>query len=222
MRSLRGMQISICSENSNRAKEPDHLAVALALKVRTRDKPTIKRSSSGSSSSSQTRTGTSVPSSSQTSPPSQAIEQDNVNELPDNCARSDELGFDQTKDESADDLKTGISDSETHAHGLSADNGTASSQPPPPPPIPPPKPSGSNSNSNSIVRRFVSDSPRIPARTSASASASRPSSPRSHGESEGYNSADEQTPSFGSSYYDLFGLWSIVQDLTFSGLDLEY
>lgn len=99
---------------------------------------------------------------------------------------------------------------------LSCDNlqsGTGNSQPPPPP-IPPPKPTGSNF----AVRRFVpgtSDSPRIgpsrrpaawpaPARVSA-ASASRPSdsSPRSHCESEGYNSADEQTPSFGSSYYDL-------------------
>ncbi|XP_021720524.1 OTU domain-containing protein 5-like [Chenopodium quinoa] len=87
---------------------------------------------------------------------------------------------------------------------------TQSSQPPPPP-IPPPKPSGSSP----VFRRFVSgtsDSPRIgpsrrpsawPVPTRTTPSASRPSSPRSHCESEGYNSADEQTPTFGSSFYDL-------------------
>lgn len=39
--------------------------------------------------------------------------------------------------------------------------------------------------------------------TRTSPSGSRPSSPRSHGESEGYNSADEQSPCFASSYDDL-------------------
>ncbi|XVF05131.1 hypothetical protein REPUB_Repub05bG0145100 [Reevesia pubescens] len=82
---------------------------------------------------------------------------------------------------------------------------------PPPPPVPPPKPSSVNSNS----RRFVSGSsnpvcagssrravpwPIVSTRTSPSGS--RPSSPRSHGENEGYNSADEQNPSFVSSYDD--------------------
>ncbi|XP_059627703.1 OVARIAN TUMOR DOMAIN-containing deubiquitinating enzyme 6-like [Cornus florida] len=81
---------------------------------------------------------------------------------------------------------------------------------PPPPPVPPPKPSSTNSNS----RRFVSGSsnavrigssrraaawPVVPARTSTG---SRPSSPRSHCESEGYNSADEQSPCFGASFDD--------------------
>ncbi|KAK9279971.1 hypothetical protein L1049_013655 [Liquidambar formosana] len=82
---------------------------------------------------------------------------------------------------------------------------------PPPPPVPPPKPAASNSNS----RRFVSGTsnavrigssrravawPVVSTRTSPSGS--RPSSPRSHGESEGYNSADEQSPCFVSSYDD--------------------
>lgn len=82
---------------------------------------------------------------------------------------------------------------------------------PPPPPVPPPKPSAANSNS----RRFASGSsnpvragssrravawPTVSTRTSPSGS--RPSSPRSHGESEGYNSADEQNPCFVSSYND--------------------
>ncbi|KAG8655088.1 OVARIAN TUMOR DOMAIN-containing deubiquitinating enzyme 6 isoform X2 [Manihot esculenta] len=85
---------------------------------------------------------------------------------------------------------------------------------PPPPPVPPPKPLATNSNSNS--RRFVSGSsnsmrigssrravawPVVSTRTSPSGS--RPSSPRSHGDSEGYNSADEQNPCFVSSYDDL-------------------
>ncbi|KAL4302400.1 hypothetical protein GQ457_10G007560 [Hibiscus cannabinus] len=82
---------------------------------------------------------------------------------------------------------------------------------PPPPPVPPPKPSSVNSH----LRRFVSGSsnpvragssrravawPIVSSRTSPTES--RPSSPRSHGESEGYNSADEQSPCFVSSYGD--------------------
>ncbi|KAK8697708.1 hypothetical protein V6N13_113847 [Hibiscus sabdariffa] len=82
---------------------------------------------------------------------------------------------------------------------------------PPPPPVPPPKPSSVNSH----LRRFVSGSsnpvragssrravawPIVSTRTSPTES--RPSSPRSHGESEGYNSADEQSPCFVSSYGD--------------------
>ncbi|GMI89023.1 otubain-like deubiquitinase 1 [Hibiscus trionum] len=82
---------------------------------------------------------------------------------------------------------------------------------PPPPPVPPPKPSSVNSHS----RRFVSGSSNIVragssrravawpiVSTRTSPSESRPSSPRSHGESEGYNSADEQSPCFVSSYGD--------------------
>ncbi|ESW04456.1 hypothetical protein PHAVU_011G096000 [Phaseolus vulgaris] len=83
---------------------------------------------------------------------------------------------------------------------------------PPPPPVPPPKPSlagnmnprrsiaGSlNSGSGGSSRR-TSAWPVVPARTSPAGS--RPSSPRSHNESEGYNSADEQKPCLVSSYDD--------------------
>lgn len=88
---------------------------------------------------------------------------------------------------------------------------TGSSQPPPPP-VPPPKISSANSNS----RRTVSGSSNAvrigPSRravawpvvsTRTSPTGSRPSSPRSHGEGEGYNSADEQGPCFVSSYDDI-------------------
>ena len=83
---------------------------------------------------------------------------------------------------------------------------------PPPPPVPPPKPSvtgnlnsrrsvaGSlNSGSVGSSRRAVTW-PVVSARTSPAGS--RPSSPRSHNESEGYNSADEQKPCLVSSYDD--------------------
>ncbi|KAK2640791.1 hypothetical protein Ddye_022554 [Dipteronia dyeriana] len=83
---------------------------------------------------------------------------------------------------------------------------------PPPPPVPPPKPLAANSNS----RRLVSGSSNAArtgssrravawpvASTRTSPSGSRPSSPRAHVESEGYNSADEQNPCFVSSYDDL-------------------
>lgn len=83
---------------------------------------------------------------------------------------------------------------------------------PPPPPVPPPKPSvtgnlnsrrsvaGSlNSGSVGSSRRAVTW-PIVSARTSPAGS--RPSSPRSHNESEGYNSADEQKPCLVSSYDD--------------------
>ncbi|XVE59605.1 hypothetical protein DITRI_Ditri05aG0059300 [Diplodiscus trichospermus] len=74
------------------------------------------------------------------------------------------------------------------------------SGPPPPPPVPPPKPSSANSNSRKSIpgssRRAVAW-PVVSTRTSPSGS--RPSSPRSHGETEGYNSADEQNPCYVSS-----------------------
>lgn len=82
---------------------------------------------------------------------------------------------------------------------------------PPPPPVPPPRPSSMNSNlrrsasgTSSAVRigssRRAAGWPTVSTRTSPTGS--RPSSPRSHCESEGYNSADEQGPCFGSSYDD--------------------
>ncbi|KAF7805728.1 OTU domain-containing protein 5 [Senna tora] len=83
---------------------------------------------------------------------------------------------------------------------------------PPPPPLPPPKPSAANlnlrrnvsSNSNAVhigSSRRSSAWSAVSARTSPAGS--RPSSPRSHCENEGYNSADEQNPCFVSSYDDL-------------------
>ncbi|KAF8403336.1 hypothetical protein HHK36_011438 [Tetracentron sinense] len=82
---------------------------------------------------------------------------------------------------------------------------------PPPPPVPPPKPLVANSSPRRTVsggsnavrigssRRAVAW-PVVSTRTSPSGS--RPSSPRSCGEGEGYNSADEQNPCFGSFYDD--------------------
>ncbi|XVE79211.1 hypothetical protein DITRI_Ditri14bG0039300 [Diplodiscus trichospermus] len=83
---------------------------------------------------------------------------------------------------------------------------------PPPPPVPPPKLSAANSNSRSFVsgssnplhsrssRRAVAW-PVVSTRTLPSGS--QASSPKSHGENEGYNSADEQDPCFVSSYNDV-------------------
>eukprot|EP01018_Ginkgo_biloba_P012211 Gb_34871 [translate_table: standard] len=76
---------------------------------------------------------------------------------------------------------------------------------PPPPPVPPPKP-WANSSSRRIVsggssaqRSGSSRRPSWAVMTSrTSPTGSRPSSPRSYGDGEGYNSADEQNPCFGS------------------------
>ncbi|RLM65083.1 OTU domain-containing protein 5-B [Panicum miliaceum] len=102
-------------------------------------------------------------------------------------------------------------------HGNSVPSGTGSSQMagaashPPQPPAPPPKPTSGNNGlrrmgsgrSNSVrigsSRRPVAWPP-VAARTSASGS--RPSSPRSLVDGEGYNSADEQGPCYTSSYDD--------------------
>lgn len=82
---------------------------------------------------------------------------------------------------------------------------------PPPPPVPPPKPWATNSSpmrfgsasSNAVrigsPRRAVAW-PIVSTRTSPTES--RPASPRAHGENEGYNSADEHSSCFGSSYDD--------------------
>lgn len=102
-------------------------------------------------------------------------------------------------------------------HGNSVPSGTGLSQMtgashPPPPPAPPPKPSSKNNglrrmgsgSSNSVrigsSRRQVAWPP-VAAWTSASGS--RPSSPRSFVDGEGYNSADEQGSCYASSYDDL-------------------
>ncbi|RZR86193.1 hypothetical protein BHM03_00013339 [Ensete ventricosum] len=89
---------------------------------------------------------------------------------------------------------------------------------PPPPPAPPPKPLLTNPSS----RRTSMGSPisvRIgpsrrqsawPVVSTRSPSESRPSSPRSYGEGEGYNSADEQAPCYVSSYDD--SVWLSCQE----------
>ncbi|XP_076918530.1 OVARIAN TUMOR DOMAIN-containing deubiquitinating enzyme 6-like [Bidens hawaiensis] len=69
---------------------------------------------------------------------------------------------------------------------------------PPPPPAPPPKPSSTSLNS----RRFGNSSRRATAWPVVSTVEGRSSSPRSHCENDGYNSADEQNPCYGSSYGD--------------------
>ncbi|KAL2485576.1 OTU-like cysteine protease family protein [Abeliophyllum distichum] len=82
---------------------------------------------------------------------------------------------------------------------------------PPPPPVPPPKPSSLNNKSwrgslggSNAVRigssRRATGWPGVSTRSSPTGS--RPSSPRSHCENEGYNSADEQSPCYSSSYDD--------------------
>ncbi|CAA0810705.1 OTU-like cysteine protease family protein [Striga hermonthica] len=80
---------------------------------------------------------------------------------------------------------------------------------PPPPPIPPPKPLYTNprryvpAESNAVrigSSRRTFGWPGVSSRSSPTGS--HPSSPRSHCEGEGYNSADEQGPCFNASYDD--------------------
>ncbi|XP_047325507.1 OVARIAN TUMOR DOMAIN-containing deubiquitinating enzyme 6 [Impatiens glandulifera] len=88
---------------------------------------------------------------------------------------------------------------------------TSSTSYPPPPPVPPPKlspvntsarlgMSGTLNSQRSGSSRRATAWPVVSARSSPNGS--RPSSPRSHCENEGYNSADEQGPCFVSSYND--------------------
>ncbi|OIT39330.1 PREDICTED: OTU domain-containing protein 5-like [Nicotiana attenuata] len=89
--------------------------------------------------------------------------------------------------------------------------GAKGSSCPPPPPVPPPKPvslscsprkfSSGSSNAVRLGSRELVGRPNVSTRTSPTGS--RPSSPRPHSESEGYNSADEQNPKFGSSRNDM-------------------
>ncbi|XP_008784051.2 OVARIAN TUMOR DOMAIN-containing deubiquitinating enzyme 6-like isoform X2 [Phoenix dactylifera] len=107
--------------------------------------------------------------------------------------------------------------SEHSDHDESVRSGVGSSQIvtggsyPPPPPVPPPKPPAANMSSrrmglgclNSVrigPSRRTSGWPVVSTRPSPSGS--RPSSPRSYGEGEGYNSADEQSPCYVSSHDD--------------------
>ncbi|CAM8919785.1 unnamed protein product [Rhodiola kirilowii] len=81
---------------------------------------------------------------------------------------------------------------------------------PPPPPVPPPKPVATSMSSRRIVpsssnaMRVGSSKKTWPVGPAMSSpSHSKPSSPHPHGESEGYNSADEHNPCFVSSYTDI-------------------
>lgn len=81
---------------------------------------------------------------------------------------------------------------------------------PPPPPTPPPNlvatsmSSRKVTSSSSNAMRIGSSKRTWPVGPAMSSpSHSRPSSPHSHGESEGYNSADEHNPGFISSYNDI-------------------
>ncbi|CAL5067629.1 unnamed protein product [Urochloa decumbens] len=111
----------------------------------------------------------------------------------------------------------GLQISDQIEHGNSVPSGTGSSQMagaashPPPPPAPPPRPSSGNnglrrmgSGSSNSVRIGPSRRPVAwpPVAVRTSASGSRPSSPRSLVDGEGYNSADEQGPCYTSSYDD--------------------
>ncbi|XP_037485554.1 OVARIAN TUMOR DOMAIN-containing deubiquitinating enzyme 6-like [Triticum dicoccoides] len=89
---------------------------------------------------------------------------------------------------------------------------TGAASHPPPPPVPPPKPSSSGNNGLSRMGSGSSNGVRIgssrrpaawpPVAAWTSASGSRPSSPRSLADCEGYNSADEQGACYTSSYDD--------------------
>ncbi|XP_059314892.1 OVARIAN TUMOR DOMAIN-containing deubiquitinating enzyme 6-like isoform X1 [Lycium ferocissimum] len=102
---------------------------------------------------------------------------------------------------------------EEENEGSSVQGVTRSScPPPPPPPVPPPKPASLNSSPRRILTgsshasRLGSSrgtAGRSTVSTRTSPAGSRPSSPRSHCEAEGYNSDDEQNPNFGSSYDDV-------------------
>uniref|UniRef100_A0A1D1Z6K1 ubiquitinyl hydrolase 1 n=1 Tax=Anthurium amnicola TaxID=1678845 RepID=A0A1D1Z6K1_9ARAE len=100
---------------------------------------------------------------------------------------------------------------EIEALGIGSSQIDISASYPPPPPVPPPKPSNtglgsrrSTSGVSSVVRTGSSRRPPawpvVSARTPPSDS--HPSSPRSYGEADGYNSADEQNPCYGPCYDD--------------------
>ncbi|CAI9105686.1 OLC1v1004669C1 [Oldenlandia corymbosa var. corymbosa] len=114
---------------------------------------------------------------------------------------------------SGDLMKGGLSvvEEETEGPVVSSVQMVTGSTCPPPPPVPPPRPASFSSNlrrspsgSSNALRSASSWRPagRPTVSTRTSPTGSRPSSPRSHCESEGYNSADEQSSCFGSSYDD--------------------
>ncbi|KAL0460032.1 UNVERIFIED_CONTAM: OVARIAN TUMOR DOMAIN-containing deubiquitinating enzyme 6 [Sesamum latifolium] len=144
-----------------------------------------------------------------------------ADELSEYCGVSDN----KSEGKKSEDLSLGNPDSDQHEGfggmpameeendatvGSSFQMVTGSSYPPPPP-VPPPKLSSPNPNfrrvSSGDLNTVRIGSSRRPAgwpgvSIRSSPTASRPSSPRSHCEGDGYNSADEQSPCFSSSYDD--------------------
>ncbi|KAL8154122.1 hypothetical protein V2J09_011882 [Rumex salicifolius] len=92
----------------------------------------------------------------------------------------------------------------------SSQGGVDNSQPPPPP-VPPPRPLTTNSSPRRVLSSTSIAARSGPSRRGAgwpaiprtSPTGSKPSSPRSHCENEGYNSADEQNPVYGPSCNDI-------------------
>lgn len=132
----------------------------------------------------------------------------NVSDENDYADRSGNEGFGQT------DLRRGfggLTIRERAPYETDSSQGAVDNSQPPPPPVPPPRPLTANSgsrrlaSSNSNVGRSGPSrrAPGWPAIPRTSPTGSRPSSPRSHCESEGYNSADEQNPCYGPSYHDI-------------------
>ncbi|KAI3688092.1 hypothetical protein L1987_81800 [Smallanthus sonchifolius] len=172
----------------------------------------VQRGSGSSSSSSSNNNN-----SNNTNRPSAQIAGDDVQEqivcedLPVEIEKNDTVDdFDSTASEKIENETVGTGSlriiEEEEEDGLKTDDypppAVGGSPYPPPPPAPPPKPTSTSSNS----RRFGNSSRRATAwpvvSTRTSPVETRSSSPRSPGENDGYNSADEQNPCYGSSYGD--------------------
>lgn len=188
----------------------------------------VQRGSSAAGSSSSSNNTNRSSSSSSSTPPQAQVTGDDVQEqvLPEDLPvetieidRNEGLDVpttDKIEDEtvsSEDILKRigglRVNEDEEEKDGKKSDDypsqtGVGSPYPPPPPapPTPPPKPSSTGSNS----RRFTpgnSTGLRIGSSRRATAwPVVSTGSPRSHSENDGYNSADEQNPCYGSSYDD--------------------
>ncbi|KAK9062407.1 hypothetical protein SSX86_019593 [Deinandra increscens subsp. villosa] len=150
-----------------------------------------KSSASAGSSSSNNNTNRS------NSQPHEAQEQDLFEDLPLEIAETSDENEDQNPVGSEEDTLKRIGDLRVIDEGeeenvvLQAIRGGSY---PPAPPVPPPKPSNSKSRSRIGSTRRANAWPVVPP------AGSHPSSPKSHGDNEGYNSADEQIPCYGSLY----------------------
>lgn len=116
------------------------------------------------------------------------------------------------------DNRLKISDNEGSSGSGDSFRGAKGFPIPSPPPVPPPSLPAPNLNSkrnasSNLNTVQIGPSPRaaawpvVSARTSPAGS--RPTSPKSLNENEGYNSADEQSPCFPSSYNDLVSSYLI-------------